>query len=109
MRRRLINLLGFAIILGVGALGWYASTVLVPFEAGDCLVQFLIPPPDETAIALAESHGLSESDISDFGWGMSEGKLFILATYNDGQADGHEICMSGDPNEPLPVILHDQE
>ncbi len=109
MRRRLINLLGLAIILAVGALGWYASTMLVPFEADDCLTEFLLPPPDETAIALAESHGMSESDLEDFGWGHSQGQLFILAVYTGGQQDGHAVCMSGDPNDPLPVILHDQE
>jgi hypothetical protein len=109
MRRRLINLLGLAIILGIAALGVYASTILEPFAADDCLSEYILPLPEETAIELAESHGYVESDITEYSWGLSQGQLFILTAYTDGQRDGHAVCMSGDPNDPLPVILHDQE
>jgi hypothetical protein len=109
MRRRLINYLSLGIILLIAAGGVYFYEDLAELNPDECLVQFLLPEPLETAINLAESHGLSEADISDFGWGVSEGQVFILATYTNGQQDGHPVCMSGDPNDPLPVIIHDGE
>jgi hypothetical protein len=109
MKRRLINYLSLAIILLIAAGGVYFYEELAELNPDECLVQYLLPDARETAINLAESHGYVESDISDYGWGVSEGQLFILSSYTDGQQDGHVVCMSGDPNDPLPVIIHDGE
>ncbi len=109
MRRRLINYFSLAVIVLIAVGGVYFFDELAELNPDECLTQYFIPDPLETAINLAESHGYVESDISDYSWGYTEGQLAILVAYTDGMQDGHPVCMSGDPMDPLPVIIHDGE